>query len=757
MKNVISKKFLIPFVSASLILVTGIILACASGEDFSNFYNSFFAPEVSQTSEGSPFYRTVQTFYGDVSFHDAVNTFDSINIDEWHHYFSKKVMKKDLVYLVYQSPIGQLDSLIFFIKNTNFPLIQHLRKNSLLLVEDKATVKEALFYLGFAKRCEPFATYNPGWWKDNKKDPRENTGGMDKLIQGGKKALVNIKSGFIRERYLFQIMRLLYNSGRTSECIDYYDQHKDEFTSGNTIHYRTLGYVAACYYDQKNFSEANYLYAVLFDKCKPMRQTAFLSFHPQEEADWKGSLALAKNLREKETLWHLLGIYVDPQRAMEQIYALNPKSNLLNLLLVRAVNINEELFVPNISNWYGDKDSTYVLKSQKVDSSLFSFVRKIADAGNTEKAFLWNLSAGYLCLASGDYQHAAKYFDKAEGGSVNHTLVNDQIRAFRLMSRVETYVKPDPNTEDLLTSELSWLDKEKHLPAFRSGCIYAWSLSRLSEKYRAWGDTTKAQCLDQSQYQLFYDNEKQIIDMISLMDKPRKTKFEQFILSVHPYHRSELFNHRAIKLIYQYKFREALAMFDNAKGSGDSGIDSDPFIIHIKDCHDCDILAEKKDVYSKYTFLQRMLELERKIVSVPKRASEYYFLMANGFYNMTYFGNAHDVYSGAFNGIITTGLVSFYYPNETLTSPVFDCSKAAEYYKKAMKASSDKEFKTKCCFMAAKCEQNVYFVTRSMDYKNSIKSGLWFKRLRSDFSKTTYYKEIIEECGYFRTFLGMQK
>ena len=752
----ISKKFLIPFVSVSLILVSGIVLACSDG-GWEDFYNSFFAPEVIQTPEAVPFYRSGQTFYGGESYQDSLNTFYSVNIDEWHQFFSDKVSKTDLRYLVYQSRIGEIDSLIFFIKNEAYPLPQQLKKNSILSVESKTIIKEALYYLGFAKRCEPFATYNPGWWNNDEKDPRDNSAGMDKLIVGGKKALVNIKSGFIRERYLFQIIRLLYHSGLTSECIDYYGKHKNEFKTDNTIKYRALGYTAACYYHQKNFSNANYLYALLFDKCKPMRQTAFLSFHPQEEADWKGSLALAKNLREKETLWQLLGIYVDPQRAMEQIYALNPKSDLLNLLLVRAVNINEEFFIPNNNSWSVHKDSTYRLNSKKIDTTLLFFVRKVADADNAQKAYLWNLSAGYLYLASGNFLLAGKYLDKAEKEADNNTLVKEQIRAFRIMSRIETYKKPDSKVEDELATDLKWLEKDKHHPALRNTYIYTWILNRLSEKYRAWGDSVKAQCLDHHQNQHFYDNEQNMLALIAVMDKSKKSKFEQYILGVYPYQRSDLFNYRAIGLIYQYKFKEALAMFDGEKGSGNMDLMADPFIIHINDCHDCDFMAEKDETYSKYTFVKRLLTLQEKAVSDPKKAGEYYFLLANGLYNMTYFGNARDVYETPINGENFSGRVDFYYDKQKMNSAILDCSKPEEYYQKAMNASSDKEFKAKCCYMAAKCEQNGYFITTAFDYKNSIHSGIYFKKLRSDFPKTNYYKEIIQECGYFRTFLGMKE
>ena len=86
---------------------------------------------------------------------------------------------------------------------------------------------------------------------------------------------------------------------------------------------------------------------------------------------------------------------------------------------------------------------------------------------------------------------------------------------------------------------------------------------------------------------------------------------------------------------------------------------------------------------------------------------------------------------------------------------MLDCSKAEEYYVKALELSNDKEFKAKCCFMAAKAEQNKFFLTRPKDYVGDFKSGEYFKMLKTSFANTQYYKEIINECGYYRTYIDM--
>jgi hypothetical protein len=89
-----------------------------------------------------------------------------------------------------------------------------------------------------------------------------------------------------------------------------------------------------------------------------------------------------------------------------------------------------------------------------------------------------------------------------------------------------------------------------------------------------------------------------------------------------------------------------------------------------------------------------------------------------------------------------------------ISDSIYHCNKAEAYYDKALTLSKDPEFSAKCCFMAAKCEQNRFFI--SSEYTGDFRAGLYFKVLRARYAKTKYYQEIIKECGYFRTYLGLK-
>lgn len=759
MKNRILKKFLALYISASLLIISGIVFACAGGDDFADFYDSFFAPETSSSEISQPYFRSVRTFYGGGYFQDAIHEMDSTNLKEWKSFFNDQVSVKDLAYFIYTSRIGEIDTSIFYLKNPAYPIKKRLSKNSLFTFQNKELVKEFLYYLGFAKRCEPYGTFSTAgiWWNEEEDltDPRKNRAAMFKLIDGGKKSIISTKSTFIKERYYFQVTRLLFQMQSYEACISFYKQNAQFFVSKNSAGYRAMGYVAASQYQLKNYSAANYLYSILFDQCDAMRNICYLSFHPQEEYDWNGALALAQNIHEKEVLWQMLGIYADPLRAMHEIYKLNPKSEQLDLLLVRAVNINEEDFIP--SYYYSQRtDSSYSLKKQKVDEGLLLFIEELATAGNTNKPYLWHLSAGYLWQASGDYKKSDKHLTTAEELCKNDVLVMEQIRALRLMNTIEKYTEKSLKSEEQLAIELNWIMKGKHDPALRSENISNWAKSRLSQKYRIWGDSIKAQCLDAGQIRNFYDKKVNIDGVIALMRKPNKTAFEKCILGIHPHSEEDLITYKAILLIYQYKFAEAVEMIESYPNAGNGVLSADPFLIHINDCHDCDFELEQTEVYTQYTFTKKLIELEQKAIAEPQNASKYYFMLANGLYNMTYFGNAHHVFNSPVLSL-QVGYYSFEGGTESYYDKFFNCNRALEYYQKAMSLSADKEFKAKCTFMSAKCEQNGYFTSAAFSYDNLIRSGVYFKQLRTDYAQTKYYKEIIKECGYFRKYLEKNK
>ena len=84
---------------------------------------------------------------------------------------------------------------------------------------------------------------------------------------------------------------------------------------------------------------------------------------------------------------------------------------------------------------------------------------------------------------------------------------------------------------------------------------------------------------------------------------------------------------------------------------------------------------------------------------------------------------------------------------------------AMKYYQDALEASSDQEFKAECVFMLAKCEQNIYFKSGQSDYECPSSQGCdfiagnYFRELEREYGGTAYFQQVLQECGYFATYM----
>lgn len=757
MKKTTFRKFII--VSVSLFLTLGgVAWACGWWYDEDEVNYSMFSPEVIHNESYTPFFRTFHTLYKYEGTWNNVSDYNMVNLDEWYTFFENKVDTSDLNYLLYSVSLDDLEAMIRYTKKPSSPLPSTLKNNSILRYSNRNAAVEFMYYLDFAKRCEPFATFveDDVWRSEATASSKSDDAAKNKLIQRGSKIMLSAKIPFIQQRYLFQIIRMYYHSGNNEGCIDFYNQHKADFTLNNSIKYRSIGYVAGALYRSKKYAEANYLFSLVYDNSPISRVSAYLGFHPVEEADWQGCLALAQSTHEKNVLWHLLGIYADPLRAMNEIYKTEPTSELLNLLLVRAVNIEEEKFVP--LRYYEDgtmNDNALNFKKKDISQPLFNFIKKVADSGVSHKPCIWNLATGYFYIALGDYKKAEKYLDNAQKMSKADTLINKQIRLLQVVTLIEKTDKLDKAFESNILNDLLWL-KTDSLPGLRNASAYEWALKRLAEKYAQNKNSIRAECLNCMHDIHYYDDTLKAAQMIQFMLKDNKTDFEKFIISVHPFKLSDIVDFQAIQLAYQNRFKEALAKYKKYNCDGGLLL-GDPFMIHINDCHDCDHENASGEGYTKASFIERMIQLQQEVEQNKAGADKAAFLLANGYYNMTYFGNARAMYETNITGYVDYNpYYGYNYSQKALNSYsyIYDCSLSEYYYNKAISLSKSKEFKAQCCFMAAKCEQNAYFISENKAEGADFKAGKYFKLLKSDYAKTQYYKEIINECGYFRTFLN---
>ena len=127
------------------------------------------------------------------------------------------------------------------------------------------------------------------------------------------------------------------------------------------------------------------------------------------------------------------------------------------------------------------------------------------------------------------------------------------------------------------------------------------------------------------------------------------------------------------------------------------------------------------------------------------------------FYNLTFFGNLRSFNNSNILGYGSTPR-SYSPKNRRL---ITDCKLAKSYYNLAYNKAGNDEQRARCQYLISKCERNEYYNIKysgENDWwggnKNQIDFIAWngFKNLKYKYSQTNFYREVIKECGYFKTY-----
>jgi len=468
---------------------------------------------------------------------------------------------------------------------------------------------------------------------------------------------------------------------------------------------------------------------------------------------------------------------------MQEIYKIDPQSEHINFLLTRWVNMQEDainVYQEKVLSTPGDYQKEV---AKAINQKQFKWVNEVAaDPEKLQNPELWLLASGYLNIFQGNYKEAEKLFNQANiFVKAGDLAIKDQIRLMNLINNVSQVKEINKTTEAKLITDLNWLLHEaypnkKYEDPMRFEYANNWVKKYLASVYKVQKNTVMAELLDSNK--TFYDKESNGIAMEKFFLNKNKTAWEELFVGLYPYNLSDIYQCRAINLFYNNKLDDAIAMYEKIVPVSmktynyqtgkyetqmvdykDNLLFGNPFNGKIKDCNDCDHNAKQSVKYSVFTMLQKMKELKNNVengVDVYNNA----LLLANAYYNTSYFGNARAFY---YNSIF--GEYGNYISKEN-QSKLFDLSQAKKYYDIAFKAATDNEQRAKISYMLAKVERNNYYFNQFFKKETywgynydqvMVKKWDGFNKLKQDYSDTKYYQDVIKECGYFRTYLGLQR
>lgn len=704
--------------------------------------NSNFTPETFVDKSYRPLFLSSNVFYGDDGFDDAHNSrFNASVVKDWEGYLGNAMKAKDIQYFVVND--SSYNDMVAINKAI-------LSKKEVAKWKSKFNIKDQKIigffdFLNTAKFIEKYCTFVPSWNYDSNNYDKTETLSLQQVKKVEKK-YTDCKDAFLKNRFWFQAMKANFYSADRNNATLFFNKTQAAIAR-NTLYYRGLSYIAGVSYKNKHYSNSNFLYSIVFDNCPELRVVTAYSFHPQEQKDFDLSLQMAKTDKQKVALWTLYGYYADAAVAAQKMYALDPKSEHLEFMLTRIINVEE-----NKLNTISYKTIEEYKKTVKdsLSKKVYSFVTAVAQNKNTSKPYLWDIAAGYLEMYNQNYQKANQYFDSAEKTMPKTSFSQSQLRLIRLVNNLSATDKMNNKSEKELLPELNWLynlDKEYDSSDFRYLKAVDWSKSYISKLYKAQNDLVMSEFFSRDTD--FYLNPNRLESMKSFFEKKNKSSWDNLAISIYNVTLDDIYEYQAVMLAYQNQIDKAIPLMEKAGKNKDIVLLGNPFNGKIKDCNDCDHAAEQKIKYSKINFLKKILELQNNI-SQKKDVYTSNLLLGNAFYNMSFFGNARVFYEGNIMGQYGN------YIDDQYKSLLMTNEMSKIFYQKAFEAAQDKEQKAKCVYLLTKIERNEFYFTPEFVYDTTdFKAFSGFEKLKKEYAKTQYYQEVINECGYFKKYLGL--
>jgi len=622
---------------------------------------------------------------------------------------------------------------------------------------------EAIRYILFAKECENYSGMGDIWEKDEKAVAAQ----IDAMIKKAEGFAKAAKSKDIRDRYLFLAVRMSYYNGYTQNIKDIYSAFFKDRKYKNSIYYWVLYFRAIT---EKNPSLANYYVAQVFAHA-PDKRIPVKSYYDREVAI-EDVIAYARTKEEIANIWLINGLKTTDKglMAMQQLYYNNPQAEGLGFLLLREINKLEDwiltprytLFLPSIRDDYWENiNPQRILDRVEVDrkyaAQVLAFVNKtdLSEVDNPQffklaKCYLQFLTKGNASAIAGCRElkseltksdalyrqvflieglaiTASQQQGKAIVPQEIKNLLIEQYRQknYRYIFAIGRELEDKGNTTDAaLLYSVSKSDEELY---------YDYDGGRTPDHVN-W----KTQKRNVVGYSDFVDNYLDYIDgyyttaqleqLISNVDDHKSTTpFESWLYHNAKKDTYDLKERLGVKYVRENKLPEALASFKKLRGYKENyTFENDPFYI-IKYTPEFKVHNKRKAVTREYIVAKLIKVLQQAENANNRDRDYYYFLAADCYYNMSFYGNAWEMRRFFVSGNEFDARVGD-------DDEFYGCFMAEKYYSLAFKYAKTEKFKALCIRMMGKCVEN--------RHSHEKQRGLYNDDYVEDTSPNPFYDDL---------------
>ncbi len=739
--------------------------ACGPYVEFSGY--SFLRSDlVEQGLEYTPYYLDFENFYYDLPGRDSIQM--KSNLQEWHERFCEAHPIADMQQVIYDTSVDELKVLRTAASSEKINVPSRLFNNLFARHLKSHQCLETINYLIFAKRCEPHATYVVNPWDPLPRDKAT----MQGLIDEGLRQFKKTKSHYIKLRYAYQLVRLAHYADDFERTLKLYDFLLPKIdNSPSILEDWILGHKAGALMALGKNVEASYLYALIFQRCPSKRESAYQSFKIKTAEEWHQCQLLCEDDPERATLYALRA-HAEESRAaeeMKEIYKLDPHNSNLEMLLVREMRkLEKDLLGGEFNDEKKNNRRYFGIPREGTNTylkSLQSVVQQMAAERKVRRPQLWKMADAYLEMLDGDLFAAQDSFRLLEPLLPQGPL-RDQLNAFQKALQINLIDQMSFENEEMIDDLIHndpYYRENRYFPDFVN--------DRMAYVYKRDGHPGLAFRCRYRLEDLKPNPQVDIIDdLLSISDSSNldgrsNGLHETFMINANGENiRNDLLDLKGTLLMSQGKWEAAREIFRQIPAAVRDQYQFNPFTERLQDCVNCPLRPLNDTVfYNKMELIEEFIELEYKAKSDMDFGAEYFYRLGLAHYNITYFGDSWQVMdyyrSGANWDYDKDGVFEdWYFPFGNRENR--DCSMAMAFFEKARILAHDVELAAKATFMAARCEQNNYFISKDCTY-NAYSNQMpdiperyrfYFQILKKDYANTTFYQEIIAECKYFEAY-----
>lgn len=752
---------------------------CGYYEDYGESYYAIINQRMLVDDQFEPFLNCPNE-----PFCSSMEDTTTLNNDAWFNYLSPDFSKEEIKNLLY---VKDLDWYL--------SLKDGFVDSSLSRKLTKKKHRYLLDYLLLAKQAEGSRSersQGSGWYQG------EDVVAVDKalILENALELVKSAPDEFMRNRVGFQIVRAAHYLQLNDRAMSYFDTYIKNGPR-DYMYYRALEQEAGAAFNLKNYKHAIDGFIASFENMPDRKQINAVNLKLTFSALFEDS-QLTKNDSYTEAFYFFQGFF-NPNAAigsMNKIAAIDVNSPYLQTMVARKIDqLQSSLFAHRFDyNGAVYFENVDVESQKKHLNDLNKFISSVLKRNELKNKDVIYLLSALVNMQANEHIITANSLASIKSNSPYFT---DALR-LSFINKVYNIKFLDDSAIDALYKEIDTtpvLNTNNALAtAFFNhiAMVYYENNDRIGaalvhvdyDFYKDNGDFTWEKLKSAAGYSNELASKHPFVDtqLLETFDRhfihKNLTSFEKMITARINGTPAD-FSHDLLGTYYltQGNLDDALNQYKQIKvpsNHWNEKVRPELFSTSIKEYMDTDFASRSDKMHVKYSkllgaaFKMEKLEnyddnkvkliellktLEQKAKSDSNNAADYYYMLANAWYNMSaegwFVNNLYYIGNDYRND-----LASSYWEDDALDVKYAQVIyRATQYYETAVLSNGNRETKAKAVFSLARTNRchdtNYNSRTGNVDLSICGDHAQYFNKLNSEYSDTAYYKEILRECSWF--------